>query len=367
MKSRNKTIVLTGGGTAGHVTPNLAVGRNLVDEGYEIRYIGRAMGMESVLVTRNGIPFSGIPAGKLRRYFDWRNFTDVFLILLGFLSSLMLIASIRPCCIFSKGGFVACPVVWAGWVLRIPVVIHESDIVPGLANRLSAPFACKICYAFPETRAHIKAEKAVWTGLPVREEILHGSAEQGKRLSGFSSEKPCLLLIGGSQGAIALNDALCEIEKEILRDFNVIHITGKGKRTEIEDVGYFQLEYAREEQPDSFAVADIIVSRAGATTLFEILALAKPSVLVPIPLSASRGDQIRNAASFKENGYSEVIPQDELTGQRLLSEIRNVYNCRDKYVGAIKNSQIKDGTSGVIETIKTVCGRRALRPENTGS
>lgn len=363
MKSKKKKLVLTGGGTAGHVTPNLAIAQSLLDEGYELRYIGQTNGMERDLVARSGIPFSGISAGKLRRYFDWRNLTDVLRILMGFISSLLLIATIRPSCIFSKGGFVACPVVWAGWILRVPVVIHESDIIPGLANRLSAPFARKICYAFPETRNHIPTRKAVWAGLPVREGILHGSAEEGMRVSGLTREKPCVLVIGGSQGAVALNNALTEIQKELLQGFHVIHITGKGNPTAIDNNGYFQLEYAQDEQPHLFALADMIVSRAGATTLFEILALAKPSILIPIPLSASRGDQIRNAASFKENGYSEVIPQEELTGERLLSEIRNVHDSRDKYIGSIRNSQVKDGRTGVIETIRTVCGRPALRPE----
>ena len=227
-----KRILLTGGGTAGHVTPNLALLPRLREQGYTISYIGTRQGIEHELIPRENVSYYTVPAGKLRRYFDLRNITDIIRIKIGFLKSLGLIAKIKPDVLFSKGGFVSCPVVWASWVLRVPVVIHESDISPGLANKLSIPFAAKICCSFPETLRHLPERKAVLTGIPVRGSLLGGDPEKGRALCGFNDRKPVIMVIGGSQGAQAINACVREALGKLLPEFNICHICGKGNLAE---------------------------------------------------------------------------------------------------------------------------------------
>lgn len=351
-----RRILLTGGGTAGHVTPNVALLSRLRNLEFDIVYTGTRSGIEDQLITREGIPFYPISAGKLRRYLDIKNFTDLGRIAAGFFQSVLLLIKLRPDIVFSKGGFVSCPVVWAAWLLRIPAVIHESDITPGLANRLSAPFARKICYSFPETSAHLSPKKAVHTGLPIRDTLRTGDSTAGRRLCGFSSEKPVVLIMGGSLGSVAINKIVREALPDLTPEFDICHICGKGNRAG-EHEGYRQFEYVNDDLSHLFAMADVFIGRSGATTLFELLALKKPSLLIPLGSAASRGDQILNAKSFERKGFSSVIRQDDLTVASLIAGIRKVYADRAAMILSMEKSAIPDGVESVIrvllETLET--------------
>ena len=295
-----KHIVLTGGGTAGHVTPNIALIPKLQEKGFQISYIGSYNGIEKSLIQELGIPYYGISSGKLRRYFDIKNFSDPFRVLKGYSQAKKLMKQLKPDVVFSKGGFVTVPVVLAAKKRKIPAIIHESDMTPGLANKLCLSSATKICCNFPETVSTLPADKAVLTGTPIRQELLHGDKEAARNFCGFSSDKPVLLVIGGSLGAASVNENVRKILPELLKEFQVIHLCGKGKTdSSLEHTaGYVQYEYIKEELPDLFALADIVISRAGANAICELNALAKPNLLIPLSANASRGDQILNARSF---------------------------------------------------------------------
>ena len=320
------TIVLTGGGTAGHVTPNIALLPALRDAGYNIHYIGTHNGIEQELISRENVPYHTVPAGKLRRYIDWQNFTDLFRILLGFFKSFFLLGRIKPNIVFSKGGFVTPPIIWAAWLRRIPVISHESDLTPGLANKLALPFANRICHAFAETAKYLPSEKAIHTGIPVRPELTKGDPQKGRDLCNFTSDKPIILIIGGSLGSQAINTAVRSTLPKLLTDHQICHLCGQGNldpalnNTE----GYIQFEYITDDLPHLFAPANYIVSRAGATTLFELLALQKPALLIPLSLQASRGDQIENAETFQSAGYSLVLSEDDLTPESLCKAIHDL-------------------------------------------
>ena len=269
-----KHIILTGGGTAGHVTPNIALIPTLKEAGYQISYIGSYNGIERKLIEELGIPYYGISSGKLRRYFDPKNFSDPFRVLKGFHEARKLLKQLKPDVVFSKGGFVTVPVVIAAKRCKIPAIIHESDMTPGLANKLCIPSAVKVCCNFPETVSSLPKDKAVLTGTPIRQELLNGNKEAGRQFCGFTADKPVLMIIGGSLGAASVNDHVRKILPELLKDFQVIHLCGKGKMDEklTGTAGYVQYEYIKDELPDLFALADIVISRAGANAICEISA-----------------------------------------------------------------------------------------------
>jgi UDP-N-acetylglucosamine--N-acetylmuramyl-(pentapeptide) pyrophosphoryl-undecaprenol N-acetylglucosamine transferase len=346
-----KTILLTGGGTAGHVTPHIALLPGLRKQGYSIHYAGTAKGIERELIGQESVPYHVISAGKLRRYVDVKNITDLFRIALGFFQALVLLGRIRPGIVFSKGGFVSCPVVWASRVYGIPVVIHESDITPGLANKLSIPFASKVCYSFPETAGSLPAGKSVHTGLPVRQSLFDGNAEEGRNLCGFTNDKPVVLVWGGSLGAVAINTAVRSSLDTLVEEFNICHICGKGNTDPVHREGYAQFEYVNRELPHLMAAAGIIISRAGATTLFELLALRKPSILIPLPLSASRGDQILNARSFERSGYTSVLPQEQLSSESFVERIREVFRKKDQLIVAMEQAPGRDAVEKVLDVL----------------
>jgi UDP-N-acetylglucosamine--N-acetylmuramyl-(pentapeptide) pyrophosphoryl-undecaprenol N-acetylglucosamine transferase len=348
------TIVFTGGGTAGHVTPNVALISRLRKEGWDIHYIGSDQGIEKELIREIGVPFHAVSAGKLRRYFDLKNFRDPFRVAKGIFEAYRCIKKIKPDVVFSKGGFVAVPVVIAGWLNRVPVVIHESDMTPGLANRLSIPFASKVCVTFPETLGALKGRKAVHTGLPIRDELLGGDANKGLRLCDFVRGKPVLLVVGGSQGSRAINEVVRDNLPSLLKRFQVVHLCGKGNAVAEYDrlPGYRQFEYATGELPHLMAMADVVVSRAGATALSEFLALRKPMVLIPLPLSASRGDQLKNAQSFAQNGYAEVLTEERLTGEELVRAVIGVYERREAYIENMNRRARQDAAGAVIDIIR---------------
>lgn len=345
---------MTGGGTSGHVTPNIALLPRLKEAGYEIFYIGSENGMEKQLIEHEGIPYHAINTGKLRRYFSLKNITDIFRVMDGFRQARTILRRIRPDIVFSKGGFVSCPVVWAAWACKIPVVIHESDMTPGLTNKLSMPFAKKVCYAFPESGEHIPQNKGILTGIPIRQAILDGKESLGAKLCGFESAKPVLMVIGGSQGAARINQAVRDNLDALLKDFNICHICGDGNvDVKYESIrGYRQYEYVRDELPHLFALSDAVISRAGATTLFELLALKKPNLLIPLSKHASRGDQILNADSFKRQGFSMVVDEDELSGNSLIAGIKSVFDRKDEFKAAMGKSQFQNGTEEIIRMIE---------------
>lgn len=349
-----KHIVLTGGGTAGHVTPNIAMIPALREAGYKISYIGSYDGIEKKLIEELDIPYYGISSGKLRRYFDVKNFTDPFRVLKGFHEAKKLLKQLKPDIIFSKGGFVTVPVVIAAKKCTIPAIIHESDMTPGLANKLCIPSAVKVCCNFPETVKSLPAEKAVLTGTPIRKELLSGDKEAGRRFCGFSSDKPVLMVIGGSLGAASVNEHIRSILPELLKEFQVVHLCGKGKTDETltGTEGYVQYEYIKNELADLFALSDIVISRAGANAICEISALHKPNLLIPLSANASRGDQILNARSFERQGFSMVLEEEEITDKKLLDSIRNLYSNRHSYEKAMGEGKQMDSIHHILSLIQ---------------
>lgn len=344
-----KRILLTGGGTAGHVTPNIALLPGLNELGYDIQYIGSYDGIEKKLIREFGIPYHGIASGKLRRYFDLKNITDPFRVAAGFFQSKKLLKELKPDIVFSKGGFVSVPVVQAARMLRIPVIIHESDMTPGLANKLAIPAASKVCCNFPETVSHLPAGKAVVTGSPIRAELRHGNRLEAIKFCGFTAEKPVLLIIGGSLGSVAVNNAIRGILPRLLEKFQVIHLCGKGNLDDSLNgtAGYVQFEYIKQELADLFSLADIVVSRAGANAICEMLELRKPMLLIPLSAAASRGDQLLNAESFRKQGFSEVLREEDLSPDRLFDTILHLYENRQTYIAVME----KSGASNAVDTI----------------
>lgn len=351
-----KRIILTGGGTAGHVTPNIALLPRLKELQYDIHYIGSYNGIEKELIEQFGIPYHGIATGKLRRYFSLQNFTDPFRVLKGMNEAKKLVKILKPDVIFSKGGFVSVPVVLSGKRCRVPVIIHESDMTPGLANKLSLSAATKVCCNFPETLELLPEGKATLTGSPIRQELLSGDKFKAREFLGFTSGKPVILVVGGSLGAVAVNQAVRSVLPELLKSYQVIHLCGRGKVDEslkgLE--GYAQFEYIKEELKDLFALTDIVISRAGANAICELLALHKPNLLIPLSANASRGDQILNARSFERQGFSIVLEEEALTDSALLDAVSNLYEHREQYINAMKNSSQQNSIDTIIDLIESV-------------
>ncbi|MGG3907359.1 undecaprenyldiphospho-muramoylpentapeptide beta-N-acetylglucosaminyltransferase [Geobacillus stearothermophilus] len=355
-----KKIVLTGGGTAGHVMVNVALIPKLKAQGWDIIYIGSHEGIEREIIGRiDGVPYYSVSTGKLRRYFDWKNFKDPFNVLKGVWQAYRLIQKERPDVVFSKGGFVSVPVILGAWLNGVPSVIHESDLTPGLANKIAMPFATKICLTFPETKQHVSADKAVYIGAVVREELKHGSVAQGRRMCQFDGKKPVLLVMGGSLGSKRINDALRANLSTLLAEFDIIHICGKGNidPSLADQKGYKQFEYVNEELPHLLALADIVVSRAGANAIFELLALRKPMLLIPLSKAASRGDQILNARSFKNAGYAEVLMEEDLTNESFYAAIRRLYENKERY----RKNMEKAGGSDPLQTLLSIIQDTARR------
>ena len=353
----SKTIVLTGGGTAGHVTPNIAILPRLKALDYDIHYIGSYEGIEKKLIEDFNIPYYGISTGKLRRYFDPKNFSDPFRVMKGYAEARRHLKKIKPDVVFSKGGFVSVPVVRAAASLKIPCIIHESDMTPGLANKLCIPVAKKICCNFPETMQDLPADKAVLTGSPIREELRRGKKEAGLKLCGFDSLRPVILVIGGSQGAANVNAAVREALDELLKDFQIAHICGPGKMDNVLLVkpGYKQFEYVKSDLKDLFAMADVVISRAGANAICELLALQKPNLLIPL-MTGSRGDQILNAQSFEQQGFSMVLSENDITPLLLTEKIHELYFTRQTFIDNMKKSSQRNAIDSIISLIEEQCG-----------
>lgn len=344
-------FVFTGGGTAGHVTPNIALIPLLQAQGYTVHYIGRTEGIEKDLIEKlPGVTYHGISAGKLRRYNNIKNFTDPFRVVKGYFQALKIISDLKPLGLFSKGGFVSVPVVMAAKAHRVPIVIHESDMTPGLATKLCLPHAKKACTTFKKTAEKL-GKKGVCTGTPLRDSLLHGSKEIARKKLELDN-KPVILIMGGSLGAKAINDNIRKVLDRVLPVFNIVHICGKGKKDEtINKKGYVQLEYVNEELPDIMALSDIVISRAGSNSINEFLALNKPMLLIPLSKEFSRGDQIDNTIEFESLGYCKKLFEEDVTEDLLVSSIKDLYDERTKYSEAMKKSDAHKGREKVLEVI----------------
>lgn len=354
----SKKIVLTGGGTAGHVTANIALLPTLRKAGFEVSYIGSYDGIERGLIEDYGIPYYGVSTGKLRRYADAKNFTDIFRVIKGFGEARKLLKQLHPDVVFSKGGFVSVPVVRAAASLDIPCILHESDMTPGLANKLCMPVARFVCCNFPETVSYIPKDKAVLTGTPIREELRQGSSERGLDMCGFKPTMPVVMVIGGSQGSATVNAAVRAALPRLLADFQVVHLCGEGKLDETlaTTAGYNQFEYVKDGLKDLFAAADVVISRAGANSICELLSLAKPNVLIPLSQAASRGDQLLNARSFEAQGFSLVIEEEELTPDLLVERVQELYCNRSAYIDTMKSSKQLRSIDAIMGLILEVSG-----------
>lgn len=345
---------MTGGGSAGHVTPNLALIPALRELGYDIEYIGTRDGIERKIIEENNIKYHIISSGKLRRYFDVKNFTDPFKVIKGIWEAYEIIKKQKPNIVFSKGGFVAVPVVLGAYFNKIPVIAHESDITPGLANKLSIPYSTKVCVTFPEALKKLNRNKAVLTGTPIRRELLEGSKIKGLKICGFDDDKPVLFIMGGSLGARAINETIRRNLDVLLQKYNIIHICGKGNISEAynNNPNYRQFEYVSDELPHLMAAAEIVVSRAGANSIFELLALKKPNLLIPLSANSSRGDQILNASSFKNSGYSMVLNEENLNDETILQKLNELYKNKEIYIRNMTNSKVSNGVEPIVKLIE---------------
>ena len=347
-------VILTGGGTAGHVTPNMALIPRLLLEDWEIHYIGTEDGIERRLIeTIDGVSYHSVKSGKLRRYYDPKNFSDPFRVVAGAVQSAKLIHKIKPDIVFSKGGFVSVPVVYGARAHGVPVLLHESDMTPGLANRLSAPLSEVLCCTFPEAAA-LAGKKGRVTGTPLREDLFTGDRKKGLKLFGFDDSSPVLMVMGGSSGAQAINDVVRRSLSRLTDGFQVLHLCGKGNLDdECEGISrYRQIEYLNEDMKQAYAIASVIISRAGSNSLSEILALNKPALLIPYPKgSTSRGDQIDNARSFEERQLARVLMQEDMTADTLSERIVEVYRDRGTLIDAMEREPSADGTMNVMRLI----------------
>ncbi|MCA1054504.1 undecaprenyldiphospho-muramoylpentapeptide beta-N-acetylglucosaminyltransferase [Rossellomorea aquimaris] len=337
-----KHILFTGGGSAGHVTVNTALIPQFEKEGWQVTYIGSEDGIEKEIITDQfpHIPYKSISSGKLRRYFSWKNFTDPFRVMKGVMDALSVIRKTKPDIIFSKGGFVSVPVVMAAKMAKVPVAIHESDVTPGLANKLAVPFATKIFTTFPETVKSLPKDKSLCAGAIIREELFKGDKAEGKRLSGYYEDKPVLMIMGGSLGARKINEAVRSNLTQLLDAFQIIHICGKGNIEEqYEQKGYRQYEFIKADLPHYLAMTDYVISRAGSNSIFEFLALKKPMLLIPLSREASRGDQILNANSFVKHGYALKLEEEELTKETFMNKVNELQGSGEKILSNMKNGQ----------------------------
>jgi UDP-N-acetylglucosamine--N-acetylmuramyl-(pentapeptide) pyrophosphoryl-undecaprenol N-acetylglucosamine transferase len=316
-EASGKRILLTGGGSAGHVTPNLALIDALTAEGWEVHYAGSADGIERRLVEGKVSAYHVVPVGKLRRYFSWENARDLFRVMHGLWVGWRIVGRLRPRVIFSKGGFVSVPAVVGGALRGIPVLAHESDFSPGLATRLVAPFVTTVCTTFRETCVP-RARQLRFVGSPLRPALWAGDRTRGLTFLGFSGKRPVLLVVGGSLGATALNAALRSRLAALTARYDIVHLCGAGKEDPaLEGPAYRQFAYLDDAYGDVLAAADRVVSRAGANGLFELLALRKISLLVPLGRGASRGDQLENSAWATAQGYALTVNEAALEGEGL--------------------------------------------------
>jgi len=359
----SKKIILTGGGTAGHVTPNIALILPLLANNWEVHYLGMKSGFERELLENIAeIQFHPIDSGKLRRYVDWKNLSDIYHILNGYFESKKLIQAIKPDIVFSKGGYVSVPVVIAASKQKVPVIIHESDMTPGLANRICAKYATKICTSFPETLSAFPKDKTIYTGSPVRSFLKNGNPANGRTMAGFTDDKPILLVLGGSQGSVFINHLILEALPAMTKNYQVLLVSGHGNEIDIPKNGenYFICDYLKNEMADCLAMADIVISRAGANILFELLAINKPSLLIPLTLKSSRGDQLENAKNFERHGFSIVLTQENITTEKLVETLHTLICNADLMIKEMKSYPTPDTINLLLDLFQELSGSSPL-------
>lgn len=349
-------IAFTGGGTAGHVTPNIAIMAALREKNPDASfvYIG-SDGIEKTIICKmDNIPYYTVRSGKFRRYFSLKNLTDPFRIIAGYFDAKKALKKEKPDVLFSKGGFVSVPVVYAAAHLKIPVISHESDITPGLANKLSAKYASRVCTTFSEANSKIPKNKGIFTGSPIRRELFLGNAERARASLGFD-DKPVMLVMGGSVGSVAINNAVRANLKPLTEKYNIIHLCGKNHLTDdpdaLSNTSYRQFEFISEELPDCLNLASFIVSRAGSNAIHEFLALRKPMLLIPLPLSASRGDQILNAQSFKERNFARVLEEEKITEETLMKAIEELCDDSAGMIASMEEFGLTDASGTIADII----------------
>ncbi|RIO91078.1 undecaprenyldiphospho-muramoylpentapeptide beta-N-acetylglucosaminyltransferase [Staphylococcus haemolyticus] len=328
-------IAFTGGGTVGHVSVNLSLIPTATDKGHDSFYIGSKTGIEREMIESQlpNIKYYPISSGKLRRYLSVDNAKDVFKVLKGIIDARKVLKKEKPDLLFSKGGFVSVPVVIAARSLNIPTIIHESDLTPGLANKISLKFAKKIYTTFEDTLKYLPKEKADFVGATIRQDLKEGNQARGYQLTGFDDSKKVLLVMGGSLGSKKLNQAIRENLEALLQDYQIIHLTGHGLVDDrIDAKGYVQYEFVKETLTDLLAITDTVVSRAGSNAIYEFLTLLIPMLLIPLGLDQSRGDQIDNAKNFESKGYGRMIPEDQLTQVKLLEQLKDIEHNRESIV-----------------------------------
>ena len=354
-----RCVVVTGGGSAGHTVPTLPVIERLLAQGCDVHFVGSKSGLEERLVAPLGVTYHAVSTGKLRRYFSLANLTDLVRIPLGVVQAWFLLGRVRPQVVFAKGGFVSFAASVAGWLRGVPLVTHESDLTPGLANRLVAPLAQTICVNFDETQGALARTKA--TGTPLREALANGDAGRGRALVGAPQDKPVMLVVGGSLGATALNEVVRESLDVLLRRYVVVHVCGPERIDASLDgrEGYVQREYIDEGWGDVIAAADFVVSRAGAGALYEWLALGKPHLLVPLPRSASRGDQIENAEYTRSRGLSLVVQQEQLTATSLLAGVTCLANSLPMWRRRLAGFVQRDSAGLIVAELERAAASRA--------
>ncbi|KFL43338.1 UDP-diphospho-muramoylpentapeptide beta-N- acetylglucosaminyltransferase [Lysinibacillus sp. BF-4] len=352
---KDKTIILTGGGTAGHVSLNQAIIPSLLEKGYDVHYIGSTEGIEQEIIGEAfpKVPFYGIASGKLRRYFSFKNFTDPFRVMRGVMQAFRIIRRVKPSVVFSKGGFVSVPVVIAAKLANVPIVIHESDVTPGLANKIALPFASHVFTVFEETLKHLPSDRATCTGSIIRSSLFTGDREKGIERCEFAGDKEILLLMGGSQGSKLLNDIVRENLDRLLARFDIIHLCGKGNVdvTLYNTPGYKQFEYVTDELSDLLHASDYIVSRAGSNAIFEFLTLHKPMLLIPLSARQSRGDQVLNANLFKRQAFAEVLEEEKLTTESFFDALKTLIDKAPQYIERMADTQTPKTPEEMVELI----------------
>ena len=349
----NKRIVLTGGGTAGHVIPHLALLPYLQARQWQVTYIGSAHGIEKQLTDAAGVPFRAIASGKLRRYFSFRNVSDMFKVCFGIWQALWILLLIRPKLVFSKGGYVSVPVVIAAALLRIRIVTHESDLSPGLATRIIARFATEVWTAFDETQ--VKARKVQRVGIPIRDELRKGDVARGRQMCGFKAGRRTLLIMGGSLGSQRINNVVDTIVAELVRDYQVIHIIGAGNQPSLLHSRYRVFPFVNKDFTHLLSLADMVISRAGANSIFEFLVLCKPMLLIPLD-AGSRGDQIENAACFARKGFAHVLAEKDLSGAKLLTAIADLEKAADDIRAKQRERCLQADNEKIVTRLEQVLG-----------
>lgn len=336
--------MFTGGGSGGHVTLNLNLIPLFQKNGWQIVYVGSETGIEKELIAKiEGVKYYAIKTGKLRRYFSWQNLKDMFKIPVGVCQAAAIIHKEKPDIIFSKGGFVSFPVVVGGFLNHRKIFMHESDLTPGLANKMSLPFVSKFFTTFIDTVKYVRTpQKVCYIGPVLSDRLKNGDKNKALLMCNFNTEKPIVMFVGGSLGAQSLNKAVLQNIDALLQKFQIIHICGKGQKTDLERQGYAQFEFVDKEFKDLLAATDIVVTRSGSNAIFEFWSLNIPMLLVPLPSNASRGEQTSNAQNFQSKGFAEILLDKDLAQNGLLlAQIDKMYQNLGTYRNNIKNSDLK--------------------------